>query len=73
MINVDQEKLVKMWKTYINDSSLFTKQKFGAYLHDKIVERGYAWPKLYYAGREAYDIVWAYIHKGNDEGIRRLQ
>lgn len=74
MVKIDQDSLVKIWKTYINDSSLFTKQRFGEYAHNKVVERGYAWPTLFYASSsKAYDLLWGYIHKGQAEGIRKLQ
>lgn len=73
MIDVDQEKLTKMWKTYINDSSLFTKQSFGKYAHDRVMKKGYAWPRLYYSGHKSYDILWAHIHRGDNDEIRKLQ
>lgn len=70
--NVTQESLTKMWKTYINDSSIFSKQSFGKYVHDRIMVSGYCWPKLYYAKSDAYDIVHRHIHKNDNEGIRRV-
>lgn len=70
--NVDKESLKKMWKTYINDSSLFSKTTFGKYAHDKIMTRGWCWPRLYYAGTEAYDLIHQHVHHGNSDGIRRV-
>ena len=70
--NVTQESLKKMWKTYINDSSLFSKMSFGKYAHDKIMQRGWCWPRLYYAGTEAYDLIHQHIHRGDSDGIRRV-
>lgn len=72
MIDVDQEKLTKMWKTYINDSSIFSKQSFAKYAHDKIMMKGWCWPKLYYSGHKAYDLLWKHIHEGYNEGMRQL-
>lgn len=70
--SVTQESLVKMWKTYVNDSSLFSKMSFGKYAHDKIMKRGWCWPRLYYAGSEAYDLIHQHIHRGDTEGIRKV-
>jgi hypothetical protein len=70
---VDQTRLVRMWKTYINDPSLFTKQPFGQYIHTRIMKSGWCWPKLYYSGQQAYDIVYKHIHHGDEEGIKRVQ
>lgn len=71
--NIDQDKLYKMWKTYINDSSIFSKESFGRYAHTRVMKKGYAWPKLYYSGHKAYDILWQHIHKGYDEGIMKVK
>jgi hypothetical protein len=71
--NITQEKLTQMWKIYINDSSLFTKQPFGQYVHSEVMAKGYCWPRLYYSGHKAWDILHAHIHHGDEEGIRKVQ
>ncbi len=71
--DITQEKLTKMWKTYINDSSLASKQPFSQYAHDKIMVKGWCWPRLYYSGHKAYDILWKHLHHGDEEGIRKAQ
>lgn len=71
---VDHDRLTKLWTTYINDSSLFTKQRFGTYLHTRIMKPGWCWPSLFYANNgQAYDMVWRHIHRKDDTGIRRVQ
>ena len=69
---VDHNRLQTLWKTYINDSSLFTKTTFGKYAHDRIMVSGWCWPRLYYASTEAYDLIYQHVHNGMDEGIRRV-
>jgi len=71
--NVDQERLTKLWKTYINDSSIFTKESFGKYLHTRIMKPGWCWPALYYAERgKEHTLVYRHIHENIDDGIRRV-
>lgn len=71
--NIDHNRLTVLWKTYINDSSLFTKQTFGKYLHTRIMVSGWCWPSLFYADNgQAYDMVWRLVHKKDETGIRRV-
>ena len=70
--NIDQEKLRKLWTTYINDSSLFTKTTFGKFAHDRVMKKRWCWPALYYAQGNAYDLLYKHIHYGETEGIRQV-
>ena len=71
--NIDLNRLTSLWKTYSNDSFIFTKQTFGHYLHTRIMKSGWCWPVLFYANNgQAYDIVWRHIHYKDETGIRRV-
>lgn len=70
--NIDQDRLTKLWRTYINDSSIFTKTSFGKFAHDRVMKSGWCWPRLYYARGDAYDLLYMHIHRGYDKGIRRV-
>ena len=70
--DITQEKLTVMWRTYIKDPSLFTKQSFAKYAHDRVMRKGWCWPRLYYSGHRAWDILHAHIHRGDEEGIKKV-
>ncbi len=71
--NIDHNRLTSLWKTYINDSSIFTKESFGKYVHTRIMVSGWCWPDLFYAENgKAYNLLYAHIHKKDETGIRRV-
>lgn len=73
MYSLTNGQLRRVYKTYSNDSSLRSKFRFGQYLHDTTMDRGYCWPRLYYASDgEAYTLAYKHINCEPTREVRKV-
>ena len=58
-LDLSEEELRKLWKTWINDSSLKSELRFGQFVCNRKLPKMSAWPDCYYADTEkAYNLLY---------------
>lgn len=63
---MSMDDLTNDWRIWINDSSLQSTQRFGQYVVNKHLARGYVWPDCYYADtNKAWEMLFQWINNPN--------
>ena len=70
---MSMDDLTNDWRFWINDTSLQSTQRFGQYVLNKRLARGYAWAECYYAGtNEAWEMLFQWINDTNPKKHPKL-
>ena len=70
---MSMDDLANDWRIWINDSSLQSTQRFGQYVVNKRLARGYVWPDCYYADTgKAWEMLLQWINNSNPASYPKI-
>jgi hypothetical protein len=58
-MEITVKELTKLWNQWVADSSLRSELRFGQYVCNAKLNKGYCWPEVYYAStNRAYEMLY---------------